>query len=292
MGGGQASRPARARAGCVGQDERVGQGLPAAGGGHWVNVAPERLAGWLDRFAERHGPVAWSESPLALTATAADGAEADCHVPFPPLPPRDATATTAATEATHATEATEATEAKATTVTATAAATAAAAAGTSGPAAADDSPAHRLAVHALAQRQVGVLLVRLGGYAAGVFDGTRLVTSKVGARQVHGRSAAGGWSQQRFARRRDGQVRVALAAAADAAAAVLLPASAGLEAVVLGGERRAVDQVLDDPRLTPLRGLVTPPFLTVPDPRRRVLDDSPAQFRAVRIRVTEPAPVP
>ena len=80
-----------------------------------------------------------------------------------------------------------------------------------------------LAAHVLRPRRVGVLLVRLGGHAAGVFDGDRLVSSKVGSRQVHGRSAAGGWSQQRFARRREGQVRVALAAAADVAAAQLAP---------------------------------------------------------------------
>jgi hypothetical protein len=46
--------------------------------------------------------------------------------------------------------------------------------------------------------------------------------------------------------------------------------------------------VLEDPRLAALRPLVAEPFLTVPDPRRRVLDDAPAQFRAVRIRVVEP----
>ena len=80
-----------------------------------------------------------------------------------------------------------------------------------------------LVAHAAQDRRVGVLLVRLGGYAAGVFEGTTLVSSKVGSRQVHGRSAAGGQSQQRFARRRDGQSRVALAAAADNAVRILVP---------------------------------------------------------------------
>ncbi len=59
-----------------------------------------------------------------------------------------------------------------------------------------------LVAHALADRRVGVLLARLGGHAAGVFEGSRLVESKVGSRHVQGRTAAGGWSQQRFARRR------------------------------------------------------------------------------------------
>jgi Actinobacteria/chloroflexi VLRF1 release factor len=145
-----------------------------------------------------------------------------------------------------------------------------------------------LVAHALRDRRVGVLLVRLGGHAAGIFAGTALVASKVGSRPVHGRSAAGGQSQQRFARRREGQARVALAAAADMAAAVLVPEVSTLDAVVLGGDRRAVNGTLADPRLAPLRPLVTGPLLDVPDPRFRVLEQAPALFRAVRIRLTDP----
>ena len=76
-----------------------------------------------------------------------------------------------------------------------------------------------------ADRTVGVLLVRLGGYAAGVFTGTEpvLAASKVGSRLVHGRSAAGGQSQRRFARRRENQAQQALGAAADTAVAVFGP---------------------------------------------------------------------
>ena len=44
----------------------------------------------------------------------------------------------------------------------------------------------------------GAVLVRLGGYAVGVFDGERLVASKVGQRLVHGRHRAGGSSANRF----------------------------------------------------------------------------------------------
>jgi hypothetical protein len=113
------------------------------------------------------------------------------------------------------------------------------------------------------------------------------VRSKVGSRQVHGRSAAGGWSQQRFARRREGQAKVALAAAADVAMAVLVPEAERLDAVVLGGDRRALETVLADVRLRGLAPLVAQPRLDVPDPRLKVLQGTPAQFRAVRIKVTE-----
>lgn len=143
-----------------------------------------------------------------------------------------------------------------------------------------------LVAHATQVRRTGVLLVRLGGYAVGVFDGPALVASKVGSRQVHGRSAAGGWSQQRFARRREGQSAVALQAAADTAARVLLPER--LDGLVLGGDRGAVDAVLEDRRLAALRPLVTGRLLDVPDPRLKVLQAAP--FREVWIRVIDPPP--
>jgi peptide subunit release factor 1 (eRF1) len=138
--------------------------------------------------------------------------------------------------------------------------------------------------HVARERVVGVLLVRLGGHAAGVFAGRRLVDSKVGARNVHGRHRAGGSSQRRFERRRGEQARVALEAAADVAARVLLPHRGDLEAVVLGGDRRALAEVLDDVRLRPLRPLVEDRVLDVPDPRLKILRETPDRFRSTIIR--------
>ena len=149
-------------------------------------------------------------------------------------------------------------------------------------------PVLRLVEHARVARVVAILLVRLGGYAAGVFDGDELIASKVGSRQVHGRSAAGGWSQHRFARRREGQVKVALEKAADTAAEVILPLLARLDAVVTGGDRQALHAVLADPRLSRLRPLVTARILDVPDPRARVLRGSLQASRAVRVTLSEP----
>ena len=146
-----------------------------------------------------------------------------------------------------------------------------------------------LVEHVLRDRRVGVLLVRLGGSACGVFDGPRLVASKVTVRQVHGRSSAGGQSQQRFARRREGQVRVALQASADTAVRVLLPHAGSLDGVVVGGERTAVDAVLADRRLSALVPLVTGRLLDVPDPRQAVLEAAYDGLRAVRIRVVDPS---
>jgi hypothetical protein len=147
-----------------------------------------------------------------------------------------------------------------------------------------------LVAHVARERVVGVLLVRLGGHAAGVFRGTRLIDSKVGTRPVHGRNRAGGSSSTRFARRRAGQARVALVAAADVAVRVLrAPAEAGeLDAVVLGGDRSALGTVLEDVRLAAVRRLAVSRVLDVADPRMRVLEATPEAFLATVLRVRSP----
>lgn len=146
-----------------------------------------------------------------------------------------------------------------------------------------------LAAHAGADRTVAVLLVRLGGYAAGVFAGAppRLVASKVGSRLVHGRSAAGGTSQHRFARRREKQAREALEAAADNAVSVFGSFGGTLDAVVLGGDKRSMAALRDDIRLRPYFDIAVDRFLTVPDPRLAVLQDTPRLFRAIRVQLAE-----
>jgi hypothetical protein len=238
----------------------------ASGGAKWVDVAPERFPGWVASFARRHGADTAAQSlTVAVTGdtvifTAPDGAVAECHPPFPPL--ADNSKKRAAGEAARPAEAAEA-----------------------------------VAAHARRPRTVGVLLVRLGGYAAGVFTGypPALANAKTGSRLVHGRSAAGGWSQHRFARRREKQASEALQAAAAAAADVFGRRSGGrpgekLDAVVLGGDKRAMAELRQDPRLAPYLAIATDRFLTVPDPKRAVLEATPRLFLAVRIRLTEPTP--
>ena len=240
--------------------------MDALAGARRVSVPSERLARWLDGFAERHGLVLAESGADVVTFTGADGARAWIEVAFPPLLPP-------------------------------------------APAAGDPGEvAARLVEHSLRRRRIGVLLVRRGGYAAGVFLGADLIDSKVGSSYVQGTTKAGGWSQQRYARRRSNQAQAAFAEAADVAVRVLLPALApggssvgpgrgpgasnpgrpdpvrsGLDAVVTGGDRAAVASVLDDPRLAALKPLVTGPLLQVPDPRLRVLQATPDQFLAVRI---------
>src|SRR5947209_13615026 len=89
-----------------------------------------------------------------------------------------------------------------------------------------------------APRRIGLLLARRGAVAVGIAAGAALEVSKVDSRYVQGRTAAGGWSQQRFARRRENQARAAAADGADIAVRLLLPAADRLTAVVRSEERR------------------------------------------------------
>jgi hypothetical protein len=140
-----------------------------------------------------------------------------------------------------------------------------------------------LVEHVNRDRRVGVLLVRRSGYAVGIFAGATLLASKVDSRYVQGTTKAGGSSQQRYARRRANQATAAFAAAADVAARLL--AAERLDALVAGGDRGAVRAVLADPRLTKVARLLTGPWLEIKDPKRRVLEHAPDQFRAVRIHL-------
>ena len=131
---------------------------------------------------------------------------------------------------------------------------------------------------------VAVLLVRLGGYAAGVFEGERLVASKVGSRFVKNRHKKGGSSANRFRRRREEQARSLVDAAAEVAHITLEPWRARVEFVALGGDRTAVEAVLTSrPELGWLRERALERFFTVPEPRQRVLESFPYDLYSVEL---------
>jgi hypothetical protein len=205
----------------------------AAGGGKWVDVAPERLPRWLANFESRHG--AYREQGLTLIA--ADGASAEFVAPagLPRVTTMD-----------------------------------------------------ELIDQAQAPRRLGLLLARKGAVAVGIADGTALVASKVDTHYVQGRTAAGGWSQQRFARRRDNQAKAAAADGAGIVGRLLLPEVRTLRALVTGGDRAAVDAILGVPQLAPVAALRAERMLDVPEPRHAVLVSAVAGARAVPVLVKEP----
>jgi Actinobacteria/chloroflexi VLRF1 release factor len=135
-----------------------------------------------------------------------------------------------------------------------------------------------------ADHVVAALLVRLGGYAVGVFEGERLVASKVGSRFVKGRHKKGGSSSGRFRRRREEQARALIEEAAQVAARTLEPWRDRVEFSALGGDRAAIDRVLATrPELHWLSERALPRFFAVPDPRKAVLERLPYELYAAEL---------
>jgi hypothetical protein len=212
---------------------------PAAGGGRWVEISPERMRGWLDGFYSRHDGAA--EQGLVLTGLS----NGDTATLYPP-PGLDGIV-----------------------------------------------DVDTLLSGLSRPPRIGLLLVRKGAAAAGVADATTIIASKVERYYVQGRTAAGGQSQQRFARRRANQATLATEKAADLAARVLLPYAPGggpdpdgpISALVCGGDRLMVDAVLADRRLAPLVPLRHPHLLESAEPRRAVLEEAAVAARRVRIHL-------
>ena len=139
---------------------------------------------------------------------------------------------------------------------------------------------------------VFILLVRRGGYAVAVASSSGdLVAHKVGTRHVQSRTAAGGWSQQRFARRRANQADALVDAVIGHATRIVElgePTVGGLGGVVTGGDRTLASQVWEQLTRGPLgrlRDLPVREVVNVPDPRRAVLDAVRSSARAIRVQV-------
>jgi hypothetical protein len=139
------------------------------------------------------------------------------------------------------------------------------------------------------QPAFGVLLVRRAGYAVARYRGGEVVERKVGSRHVHGRTAAGGWSQQRYARRRANQADEVAAAAAAWADRILGPdAEPAPQFLVTGGDRPllAAARALLAPAVA---ALPTPIHLAVGTPETAVLATVPDRVLVVGIEVHEPS---
>lgn len=147
-------------------------------------------------------------------------------------------------------------------------------------------PLERLASVAGQPRTVGLVLVRRGGYAAAVVQEGAVLASKTGSGYVQSRSAAGGQSQQRFARRRANQADGLVEKVAVHAAAVF--GGHVIEYLAPGGDRTLAGLVMDEPVMRPCASLSRLAFLDVADPNGSVLKKAASDVCAVRIQVTDP----
>ncbi|WP_211288162.1 acVLRF1 family peptidyl-tRNA hydrolase [Mumia flava] len=128
----------------------------------------------------------------------------------------------------------------------------------------------------------GIVLVRRGGYAVGRVEDGRLVAHKTGTRYVQGRTKAGGWSQQRYARRRANQADALAGSAADHVVR-LVP---GDLRIAGGGDRALVAQVLTAADRTLDPGLR---WLEVKEPRLASLERAVRDVRSYAVVLNEAA---
>ncbi len=102
-----------------------------------------------------------------------------------------------------------------------------------------------VAAWACPERLLAIVLVRRGGYAVGLARGAELLATKAGTRYVQSRTAAGGWSQQRYQRRRGNQADQLAEAATEHLTRLLREAgNPTLDGVVTGGDRALVTAAL------------------------------------------------
>ena len=133
----------------------------------------------------------------------------------------------------------------------------------------DDGPLRQVLE---AEHTVGVVLVRLGRFSVAVFRGGQLVEAKTDSRYVKGKHHAGGTSQLRYTRVREGQIRRLYDKVCGEVRARLAPPGARLDYVVLGGERFTLNGLINQcPALAALRPITLSRRLNIRDPKRDTL---------------------
>jgi len=242
-----------------------------------IEVDPERIVKWVNGFADRHGELqgiagvsVWSSAHSSVALTAADGATAVLE----PLLPARADSVPADPGTAPVADAGSASAADADGV------------WPAGDHGGGSGELDGLAAWAMPPMDLALILVRRGGYGVGRGHGPELVSHKVGTRYVQSRTAAGGWSQHRFARRRDNQADALVVSVIEHAQRVVL--ASPTSALIVGGDRSLVRDVLADARLARLVKLPRRELFDLPDPRLVVLQKALRRGRAVRILLSEP----
>lgn len=129
--------------------------------------------------------------------------------------------------------------------------------------------------HLTQETTLATVLIRLGRFAIGVWRGEKLLASKTGTGNVHGRHKKGGSSQRRFERHREQQSHDFFGRACVHTRDVLEPHLAELDYLVYGGSRDTIRTFRKQcPFLSRLTLPELPPLLAIPDPRRSVLEDA------------------
>lgn len=148
-------------------------------------------------------------------------------------------------------------------------------------------PVEALLAHVADLGDLAAIAVRERAFSVGICHAGAVLVSSTDTRYVQSRTAAGGWSQHRYARRRDNQRRDSYRSAADRAHRVFAGHPAAFSGLIAAGDRTAIDTVLADPRLKFLAALPRRTFVDVAEPRRSVLDDIARRALSVEITIRD-----
>lgn len=157
-------------------------------------------------------------------------------------------------------------------------------------------PLECLARHAASSRRLLLILVRRGGFGSAIVENAQVLASKHGTKYVQGKTAAGGWSQQRYARRRGNQADALVASAADAVRRMYdRDEASGVVGIVCGGDKALLAKVeshiaqSDRTLAAWLTSLPQGARVDIPDPRLRVTEELAKRIGDVHISLDEPS---
>lgn len=135
---------------------------------------------------------------------------------------------------------------------------------------------------------VGVVLLRLGRFSVAVYKGQQLLSSKTDARYVKSRHHAGGTSQKRFQRIREGQVRKLYDKTCKAAQRHFGGVTGELDFILLGGDKFTLDGFLKVcPAMESLHNRTLSRRLNVRDPKRDTLEQVGLMLNECRVYALE-----
>jgi hypothetical protein len=124
-------------------------------------------------------------------------------------------------------------------------------------------------------RKLGLILVRLGRYAIGVFEGDKLLAGKAGTGLVHARHHKGGSSANRFARHREKQMEYFFTRIEEHAREILGPHLDDIEYVIYGGARDTLARMWKQCAFFELlRPKTLDRLIDVREPRRAAFDEA------------------
>ena len=126
--------------------------------------------------------------------------------------------------------------------------------------------------------KLGLIMVRLGQWAIGIFDGEKLLDGKAGTGLVHARHHKGGSSTNRFARQREKQMEYFFTRIEGHARQIIEPHFKELNYVIYGGARDTLLRMQKQCRFFgSLESRVVDRLLSVREPRRSAFEQAVGQ---------------